>query len=149
MSEINDFHGENFFLSNFFPQSFVCEGMTWRSAEHAYQAAKAESKEDMLAVKMCATAGQAKKMGRKIRIRYDWDQIKVDVMRNILKAKFGDAELAVKLVGTGDAELIEGNNWCDKTWGCVLENGEWEGRNLLGRLLMEVRAELSKVCNPK
>lgn len=71
--------------------------------------------------------------------RPDWDEVKVDVMRQILRAKADQHEYVKrKLLATGDRELIE-NSWRDTYWGCG-EHGD--GRNMLGKLWMEIRAEL-------
>lgn len=144
---ISSFREENFFLSNFFIKEIKYAGMTWRSAEHAYQATKTSDQVEMLAIKMAPTAGKAKRMGAKCSIRHDWELVKVGIMRDIVRAKFSDPELAGLLLATGDAELVEGNSWNDFLWGCVLVNGEWEGRNMLGRILMEVRQELREARN--
>jgi hypothetical protein len=50
--------------------------------------------------------------------------------------------LRQKLLATGDAELFEGNTWGNRTWGCVQVNGQWVGKNQLGKLLMQVRTAL-------
>ena len=149
--EINSFRGDYQFLSNFYERPFDWDGMTWRSSEHAFQAAKAEpgDKVARMAIKMAGTPAIAKKMGRQVKMRADWDDVKVGIMRDIVRAKFSDPYLAQQLLATGSAELIEGNTWGDKIWGCVLENGEWEGRNMLGRILMEVRSEMEKTNGKK
>ena len=59
-------------------------------------------------------------------------------MLDLLRAKFSNEIMKQKLLDTGDAELIEGNKHGDSFWGQV--NGE--GKNLLGKLLMQVRNEL-------
>ena len=57
--------------------------------------------------------GQAKRLGRKVDLREDWETVKIDVMRNVLKSKFSlNSELREKLIATGDVELIEGNHGC-------------------------------------
>lgn len=82
---------------------------------------------------------QAKKLGRSVSLRPDWEDIKIDIMYNICKAKFTQNEtLKTKLLKTGDATLIEGNTWGDKIWGQV--NGV--GENNLGKILMRIREEL-------
>jgi len=143
---ITSFRGEHFFLSNFFERAFEWDGLTWRSAEHAYQASKAADGDKIgkYAIKMAATPAIAKRLGAKVEMRADWDEVKYAFMRLIVRAKFSDPEMARLLLATGDEELVEGNTWGDKTWGCVLEGGEWEGRNMLGRILMDVRAELKE-----
>ena len=146
MRVIDDFHGEYHFLSNFYVHPLQYNGMTWRTSEHAFQAAKAADPVEMMAIKMAPTPGRAKKLGGKeyCRKREDWEDVKIDVMRGVVKSKFSDPELAAKLLATGDAELIEGNTWYDTVWGQVRdEDGNWVGENHLGKILMEVRKELA------
>ena len=61
-----------------------------------------------------------------------------------LTEKFRIPELREKLLATGNEELIEGNFWCDNTWGNCLcaECQDIPGRNMLGMLLMKVREEI-------
>ena len=146
MSEISSFRGEHLFLSNFFHHSFEYNGMTWVSSEHAYQAAKVDpsDKATILKIAQAQSPGLAKKIGQQVPLREGWEDIKVDEMRKILNAKFSDPDLRAKLIATGDAELIEGNTWWDFFWGCVKdEDDDWAGKNMLGKLLMEIRAEQS------
>ena len=73
--------------------------------------------------------------------RADWEQVKYDIMEQIVRAKFTqNEELREKLHATGNSELIEGNTWGDTCWGVDLRTGR--GRNCLGQILMKVRAEL-------
>lgn len=138
--EISSFRGDYFFLSNMYPCNFKYNGMTWRSAEHAYQAQKATNKIDMFAIKSAGTPQLSKKIGRMHPCRPDWEDVKVDIMRAVVKAKFSDPELAAKLLATEGFELIEGNDWQDRVWGCVRdEDGDWAGKNWLGVILMEER----------
>ena len=90
------------------------------------------------------TPGQAKRMGRHVTLRPDWEKVKIDVMRRGLELKFQDYALRVRLIGTGSYELIEGNTWHDNTWGsCVCYKCKnIPGRNLLGNLLMELREQV-------
>lgn len=86
-------------------------------------------------------AGEAKKLGRTVVLRPDWNEVKVSIMRNVLALKFRqNPDLREKLLATGEAELIEGNHWKDTFWGVC--NGV--GENWLGKLLMELREELKK-----
>ena len=96
------------------------------------------------AIAAAPTPGAAKRMGRHVALRPDWEKIKVDVMRLGLILKFTDAELAEKLIATGDEELVEGNWWHDNTWGnCVCQKcQDVPGRNMLGMLLMKLRTEI-------
>lgn len=128
---IDNFHGDFDFLSNFYP----CLGS---SVEHLYQASKAEDQFDMQAILGAKNAGAAKKMGRKVKIRSDWEHVKLGVMEDLLRRKFAVPELKAMLLATGDAMLIEGNWWKDTFWGVC--NGV--GENHLGKLLMKIREEL-------
>ncbi|KKM63208.1 hypothetical protein LCGC14_1513830 [marine sediment metagenome] len=82
--------------------------------------------------------GQAKRAGRKLKIRGDWNDIKLDIMKKILEVKFKDPELGQKLMNTAPAELIEGNNWNDRYWGIC----KGQGLNNLGIILMSIRDSL-------
>ena len=82
---------------------------------------------------------EAKRLGGRIPIRYDWESVKLDVMETLLRDKFTrHADLRILLLDTGDRELVEGNTWDDRFWGVC----EGVGENHLGRLLMKIRAEL-------
>lgn len=110
-------------------------GVEFPTVEHAYQAAKSEHPLVRESFLQCATPGEAKREGRKVTVRRDWEQIKVSVMRNLLIQKFSDPELKQKLLDTAPNELIEGNWWGDKFWGVC----RGEGKNVLGKLLMSIR----------
>lgn len=77
------------------------------------------------------------------KLRPDWDDIKIDFMKEMLRAKFhqGGRKLAQKLVDTGDIELLERNSWNSYFWGV---DPDGNGENWLGILLMEVRDEVGK-----
>jgi ribA/ribD-fused uncharacterized protein len=98
----------------------------------------------LLLATACAAPGPvrpaAKGLGRQGSLRADWEQVKFDLMHTLLQQKFAQPELRQALLDTGDAELIEGNTWGDRVWGCVLVKGQWVGKNQLGILLMRVRA---------
>jgi ribA/ribD-fused uncharacterized protein len=142
MSEppITSFRGTQ--LSNFapVPGGVLLDGVRYPTVEHGYQAAKAKVRSDRAKVLACSTAGKAKALGRKILIRDDWEEIKLNVMLSLLQQKFAPGTAnATTLLETGDREIIEGNTWGDRFWGqCPLGVGE----NHLGLLLMKVRAEL-------
>ena len=135
---ISEFKGQYRFLSNFWIVNLRIGDMHFTSAEHAYQAAKSLDPQDWANISSCKTPGDAKRAGRLLKLRPDWESIKLDVMEIILREKFSHSELAHKLVETGDQELIEGNHWGDTFWG-VCRN---QGQNHLGRLLMKIRSEL-------
>lgn len=141
---IVEFDGEYAFLSNFYDSPIFYEGITYPTNEHFFQAMKTLDIETRKAIAAAPTPGAAKRMGRHVSLRPDWERVKVDVMRTGLMLKFTDAELAEKLLATEDEELVEGNWWHDNTWGnchCT-ECSRKGGRNLLGMLLMELRKEL-------
>jgi len=142
MSDITRFRGDHAFLSNFHPADIEFEGAHYPTVEHAFQAAKTTNLEEREKVRLAATPTLAKRLGRKVGMRRDWEAVKVNVMRELLRLKFQHPELRARLLATGDVRLIEGNTWNDRTWGCVWVKTQWVGRNLLGQLLMQVRAEL-------
>lgn len=141
MSEqIDIFHGEHRFLSNFHPSIIEVGGTLYPTAEHAYQAFKTFDTNERIAILEAPTPGKAKRLGAKATLRSDWETIKIDVMRLLLVRKFEDPELRQKLLDTGDAELIEGNTWGDTFWGVC----DGFGHNHLGKSLMEVRHWMKK-----
>jgi ribA/ribD-fused uncharacterized protein len=136
---IDRFSGEYRFLSNFWPCEIKYEGKTYASTEHAYQAAKTLDIKERNKIRDAKTPGDAKRLGRKITLRSDWESVKLQVMEDLVRQKFFDnPKLGKKLIDTGEQELIEGNTWGDKVWGQV--NGV--GQNHLGKILMKVRQSL-------
>jgi ribA/ribD-fused uncharacterized protein len=85
--------------------------------EHAYQAAKTDNYQHRLRIASTASPGAAKRLGRQVKCREQWDDMKVDVVRDLLRLKFSNVRLRQRLTSTGDAQLIEGNNWHDTFWG--------------------------------
>jgi len=63
-------------------------------------------------------------------------------MEMLVRAKFSGPLLAERLLATGTNELVEGNSWGDRTWGAVWDGYRRDGRNELGRILMQIRAAL-------
>jgi hypothetical protein len=141
---IDDFTGQWFFLSNFSPYPVSYDDITYPTVEHAFQALKTLDQVRRRQVAGAATPGIAKKMGRKLVLRDDWEQIKEKVMQRLLAIKFEDPALAELLLATGSADLVEGNNWHDQIWGsCRCPRHLYDpGRNLLGRFLADLRAQL-------
>ncbi len=135
---ISEFQGQYRFLSNFHCSPIEFEGRLWRSVEHAYQATK--SLDDNVRDQICRMSkpGDAKRFGRTIVLRPDWEEVKLAVMLCLLELKFAIDPLRMALLQTGDEELIEGNYWGDRFWGVCAGTGQ----NHLGKLLMQVRAEL-------
>lgn len=140
MADITDFHSpEHRWLSNFFPVEVKWGELTFPSVEHAYQAAKSTEIATQRRFQTC-TAGQAKRMGRVIEVRDDWEASKLDVMEYLLNQKFCNPDLRQMLINTRRRQLIEGNWWNDTFWGV---NAHGQGFNHLGRLLMKIRRQLS------
>lgn len=137
---IDRFEGPYEFLSNFYPIRISFEGITYITAEHAYQAAKTLDRSTRLVFLTVRTAAQAKNLGRSLQLRPDWDEVKLEVMESILREKFKGPIMRGRLIDTWPLELIEGNWWGDRFWGIC--NGE--GENYLGKLLMKIREELRR-----
>lgn len=141
---ISSFDGRYAFLSNFYPATVFYENRKYPSAEHAFQAAKTQIYEEMIAIQNAETPGRAKRLGRKCTLRPDWELIKDDVMYKIVRDKFTrHPDLSAALLNTGNAELIEGNTWNDCYWGVC----DGEGQNHLGQILMKVRNELPYILH--
>jgi len=141
MDTIPSFDGKYRFLSNFYPAEIVWGGLRYPTSEHLYHAMKAATEAGREWVRAAPTAASAKSRGRQIKRVGGWGAKRVDVMRTVLLAKFGQhPKLAAKLIATGDAELVEGNTWGDTFWGRDLATGR--GDNRLGKLLMELRGTL-------
>lgn len=149
---ITSFRDDFYFLSNYYTAPFTWRGVVFQSGEQAFAYAKTffatskmnEYQADILNAK---TPGDAKKLGRRCPIDVDeWDKNKVGYMREIVHAKFMTAgnDIVGKLIRTGATMLIEGNDWGDKFWGRVQENGKWTGLNTLGVILMEERGWWSR-----
>ena len=142
MSRIISFTGPNFFLSNFYPCEVAFEGRIYKSSEHAYMAAKTTDENIRSYIASQPTPGAAKKIGRSIQLRENWDDVRISYMRIILENKFSDVYLRERLDSTKGYELIEGNTWGDKFWGqCPVGTG----RNELGKLLMSIRDDITSI----
>lgn len=137
---IKHFTGQYAFLSNFYPSPIVVQEFTYPTMENFFQAQKAVGGLNHLRIMNAPTAADAKRIGRAIELRSDWESIKLLVMRLGLGHKFGfGTPLAQRLLETCDEQLCEGNTWGDTFWG-VDQHGS--GLNWLGHLLMARRAEL-------
>lgn len=135
---ISSFAGVYRFLSNFHTCVVELDGIKYPSVEHAYQAAKTLDLLIRNEILLCPTPAAAKRMGKMFAIRPEWDQIKLQVMEDLLKQKFAHQNLKLALLATEKQEIIEGNYWNDTYWGVC----KGKGHNHLGKLLMKVREEL-------
>jgi|ERR1019366_3668919 ribA/ribD-fused uncharacterized protein len=138
MNAIKGFRGRYRWLSNFWPADVILDGMVFGTVEGAYQAAKTLDLTHRRTIAGLAKPGQAKRFGRKLKVRDDWHEVKLKVMEDLLRQKFAHPDLRQKLLGTGDAYLEESNTWRDFWWGVC----DGKGENHLGRLLMKIRQEL-------
>ena len=135
---IDSFHGEYAFLSNYYDSPIFYDGILYPTVEHAFQAAKTTVFIQRIIIANKKTPGQAKCAGRKVKLRDNWDDIKLYIMKELIILKFTNPKLKSALLNTKDAELIERNTWNDTYWGIC--NGI--GENHLGKILMEVREML-------
>lgn len=138
MNKIDSFDGNYSFLSNFYNCVLMYDGLVYTSAEAAFQAAKTLTEIERLEFTQLPP-NKAKRLGRRAKLRPDWEQVKDQVMYDVVRAKFEqNSVLRLPLLATGTAELVEGNWWKDTYWGVC--NGV--GQNKLGKILMRVREEL-------
>lgn len=155
------FRGNNFFLSNMKPlKNWIPtdQGILVPTAEHAYQAAKfldptihklvaAARFYDAPNKPVYADGYMAKELARAfietgVEVYPDFEISKRTIMLSIVAMKFErNADLAERLLATGDEELVEGNTWGDRYWG-IDPVGSRNGDNNLGKILMEVRDRL-------
>lgn len=142
MPAITSFRGRYAFLSNFYRHPMKYAGLTWPTLEHAYQAIKTTSPKQRAAIARAATPGMAKARGQRVVLRPDWDRVKIDIMRELLRVKFSvSSPLRYKLLDTHPHLLEEANTWGDTFWG----TSDGLGENWLGRLLVERRERLRKI----
>ena len=144
---ITKFKGDFRWLSNFWAVQVVLDGTVFPSVEHAYVAAKTLDAQVREKIRRLPTAADAKRfgkrIGRSIPFRPAWnDDLKLQVMRDLLRQKFSDPDLRQRLITTGDEKLVEINFWHDQVWGrCSCPKCGGKGQNQLGDLLMQIREE--------
>lgn len=178
---ILQFNGKFRFLSNFYPaeirMSEIPEipgfpllpgtgDLEFPTVEHAYRALKCLDIVEYAKFQE-GLPGAAKKLGRRVKIRPDFEANKLAVMGALLRVKFKDPSLHESLKSTGNRLLVEGNNWNDRYWGISHNSITWierekldltplvgcgdleipevvsilseYGHNHLGRILMKIR----------
>lgn len=129
-----EFRGELFFLSNLFGTKIQIGELVFENAEAAFQSFK-DLKRQKEFEKIDGVT--AKRLGKRVNLRNDWTEVKIEIMELVLREKFSNKVLKEKLKATGNVELIETNHWGDYFWGVC--NGR--GKNELGKLLMKLREE--------
>ena len=133
----------HWFMSNFAMQFDFADPSTgewWMTAEHYYQAHKSPIETERSMVQLATSPSEAKRLGKTINLYNDWDTRKIDVMRQCIKLKFSPgSEAAQLLTETGWDYLVEYAPWGDVFWGVDKDH---LGKNWLGKLIMERRAQL-------
>lgn len=156
MNDIYEFRNEYDWMSNFYtcgvylPQErnvkcldTISQEKLYKfpTIEHAYQASKTLIKDEISQFMLQGlTAGQAKRLGRKITLRNDWDDIKLKIMYSLQKQKYSKNKFKKLLINTGDCYIMEGNYWKDTFWGVDLDT--MEGENHMGKILMRIRQDI-------
>jgi N-glycosidase YbiA len=133
-------------FSNFAAYPIELDGKRWPTSEHYFQAQKFDDAAHIEKIRLTPSPMIAARLGRsrKVPIRRDWERVKDDVMRRAVLAKFTQhSELRETLLATGDARIVE-HTTNDSYWG---DGGDGSGRNMLGRILMEIREELRATSN--
>ena len=141
-SQVFFYEQDHYYLSNFSAFMVCWSDSVFPTSEHAYHWAKfPDDPLKRAAIRVASSAHEAFKMAERWKQyrREDWDLVKVDIMRKILREKVRQHDyVRRKLLETGDRELVE-NSWRDDFWGWGPNR---DGRNMLGRLWMEIRDEI-------
>jgi ribA/ribD-fused uncharacterized protein len=148
MNSITMFKDEFSFLSNFAYINIIVKDKLWKTSEHMYMACKTNDPVQQEQIRLAATPGKAKYLGRSVTLRSDWNDIKDRTMLRILRLKFTkNLEMGKLLLATGNTKLVEGNYWHDNYWGaCNCPKCACKPKlNTLGKLLMQVRYDLLTV----
>lgn len=128
---IESFRGEYRFLSNFFPSPVDYQGEEYPNVEAAFQAAKTDNPTERAEIRKLTNPVMAKRKGRKVTLRSNWEEVKLTIMKVLVSQKFTRyPDLKAKLLQTGDADLIE----------TIRGRRSWN--NHLGKILMDVRCEI-------
>jgi ribA/ribD-fused uncharacterized protein len=128
-------------FSNFAPYPIRLDGKLWPTSEHYFQAQKFQDTEHREGIRQAKSPMIAARLGRdrKKKLRSDWESVKVAVMRNAVLAKFAQHDdIREILLATGEAKIVE-HTENDDYWG---DGGDGSGKNMLGRILMEIREDL-------
>ena len=142
--ETKEKYGE---FSNFSDHGISLDNKWWKTTEHYFQAQKFTNAEYQETIRMAADPKTAATLGRSraVALRADWEQVKDEVMRRAVLAKFqSHRELRALLLATGDEVLVE-HAPGDYYWGCGADKS---GKNRLGEILQEVRQILRSHALP-
>lgn len=133
---------EFYVFSNFSSFKLEWKGYDWMTSEHAYHSEKFSDVEIIEKLKNARSAHEAMEVAyaNKDKYRKDWGDVKLGIMKDILRAKVAQHPyVKKKLLQSGDKELVE-DSWRDDFWGWGPNKG---GKNHLGKLWMEIRNELN------
>lgn len=142
--KIREFRDKYRFLSNFHACKVIYDNITFDSVEKAYQYSKCYKASDKAKILEAKTSKEAKAFGKLIKIRSDWDRVRVSIMLDLVTQKFSADPLRQMLLDTGDDAIIEENWWHDNLWGnCTCDKCRTiRGHNILGKIIMQVRDSL-------
>ncbi|MBP9667895.1 NADAR family protein [Candidatus Saccharibacteria bacterium] len=132
-----------FCLSNFSAHAIKYQGVVYQTAEHAFHAQKFDDTTLREQIINCGSPLMAWELGQKLKSkrRADWDDVKVDILSDILREKVKQyPEVKIALQATGTRKIIEVNEEND-FWGC---NADGKGQNNMGKILMKIRDELTR-----
>ena len=136
------FNNEKEYLSNFYNAPFSYNGIKFRNVEQVFQGLKQFPDSNILLKFSKLSASEAKREGRKVTLRKDWEDIKDKIMKTLVTYKFEQNPLLLdRLLNEDDEHLIEYNYWHDNYWGhCVCDKCKnKEKKNMLGKILKEVK----------
>ena len=130
-------------FTNFSRHGFELDGDWWTTSEHYFQAQKFAGTPQAEEVRQLPTPREAFNLARDLKhlVRPDWSNVRDSVMLKAVERKFeSNADIRTILLSTGDALLVE-NSPGDSYWGC---GADGKGKNMLGKILMEVREKLRR-----
>jgi len=138
---ISSFKGKYSFLSNFYYAPFYSPGgLLVKTVEHGFHACKTFNTNERNKILAAKSPGEAKRLGRRVVLRKDWNTVRLTIMKALVLMKFQqNQDIKKQLIETGNIKLVEGNTWNDRFWGVCNR----QGQNHLGKILMEVRNELA------
>ena len=144
---ILEFDGPTRYLSNFWECTLVYKSLSYNSSEHAFMAEKTLDEDLKEWIRSQPSPGKAKREGKKVPLRADWEDVKIQIMYAIVFEKFSqNNRLKALLLSTGNRYLEEGNTWHDCFWGvCHCPKCNHTGKNSLGQILMLVRSQLREM----
>lgn len=138
-----------FEFSNFqpFDVPLIEDGISYTTVEHYYQAMKTLDISFRLFIAQSPTPSIAKRRGRSVKLRDDWELAKIDIMKTALKHKFSKGTSHYDKLKNYNHPIVEINYWHDNFWGkcmchtCVTNNISYT--NCLGKLLEEIRKDIT------